>query len=130
MNSRPMAEQLTHYGIPGMKWGVRRDRLTSSYSKYKNGDQDGYIPGTDIKTTNYQKSIGYTAKESKDEFKFQLNEMLKEVSAIKKGINKGPDWLHDDLTASVMTKSEINEWLTEHNKYIMDSYNALLKELK
>lgn len=68
---------LTHYGVKGMKWGVRKDRPTRSerkqrekltkdvaaaqkYVKIRSGMQENAARASDEASRNYQKALGKT----------------------------------------------------------------------
>lgn len=55
------ASELVHYGVPGMKWGVRRDRAREKANKYQ-AKSDKYLDkGMNRK---YLTDIGYTMRKN------------------------------------------------------------------
>lgn len=109
-------DQLCHYGITGMRWGVRR---------YQNYDGTLTPEGLDRIRKHYYKSKEKVASLNKKVNKYEqkLNKELKKQSKLKR---KGPKLVGDDYLDTI-AKNEYADSEAKIQKKI-NNYEALVKE--
>lgn len=125
-------EDLYHWGIKGMKWGVRRYQnkdgsLTDAGGKRYNGKD--YEPRKsigqkikDYKTSVKRKKNLKKAREARVEKKKQEAEQKAAAEKRKKDVESGK------ISAKNMTSEELNEWINKLN--LEKKYNDLMKETR
>ena len=89
--------ELSHYGVPGMKWGVRRTGASSASSKTKKGP-----PSEDYKRMQDMKKRGTknlsTAELKELTGRMQLEKQYKDLS--KASVSKGRAFVKDTLKST------------------------------
>lgn len=115
--------ELSHYGVPGMKWGVRRSGTSSKSSKNKKGP-----PSDDYKRMQEMKKRGtknLTTAELKElTGRMQLEKQYKDLS--KASVSKGKAYVSDLLkttgkeVAKETLKNAAKKGLENSTKYVAD----------
>lgn len=95
---KPSLEELTHHGVPGMKWGVRKDRDSSSGPTRKEARKEIAAVGKTARQTIKESRNAKTASERKAAAKKYETEVLKKI--------KSPEFKEAYNKANTMSKGE------------------------
>ena len=115
--------ELSHYGVPGMRWGVRRSGASSTSSRIKKGP-----PSEDFKRMQEMKKRG-TKSLSTSELReltgrMQLEKQYKDLS--KASVSKGRAFVEDTLKstgkeiAKETIKNAAKKGIENSIKYVAD----------
>lgn len=115
--------ELSHYGVPGMRWGVRRSGASSTSSRIKKGP-----PSEDFKRMQDMKKRGtknLTTSELRElTGRMQLEKQYKDLS--KAQVSKGKVFVQDTLkstgkeVAKEALKNATKKGLENGVKYVAD----------
>lgn len=90
-----MSDSLSHYGVPGMKWGVRKDRTSKSSQKHTRKEQSARNKRADAKARRRQISEG-----DMDAMIRRLEKEQKLNKLIDQDLNPGKAFVKDVLNTS------------------------------
>lgn len=97
-----MSNELIHYGVPGMKWGVRHDKPSNGYTKTKN------------KYKTSKTKYNAAKKEQKNAIKETTKSLNKSVSDIIEKAKSGYDFMQQQAIQQQMN-TNFNDWAMQES---------------
>lgn len=111
MNTRPYSDELTHYGVKGMKWGVRRIKKTLRDPSKTQKEIQTKLD----KSPKLQKMARQADKMAKDVFKDLFGDRYSDLD--KKKIKRGLNFCSSSSLQNTMNMSM-------HNMMMQQSYTS------
>lgn len=121
VSSEVLDDYLAHYGVKGMRWGVRRSRSAKAKERSKKG-------GAKKRTNSEKERIKKAKRKAKTDIKIAKINAKKEAAIREEQAKVRASSTKNPRPASQMTNAELQEVINRHNLEV--NYNRIIESQK
>lgn len=130
--------ELKHYGIPGMRWGVRRD-VGRNGRVVKRGSAGGAPKASRSESSDYKSTKKLRAKDLRQmsnaeiqelNRRLQLEKSYNELMKQKSTINKGQKAVKDTLAVVGTVNEGVKAWNSPAGKYVRQETKKVVRSVR
>lgn len=136
------SETLSHHGVKGMRWGVRKDPRTTASSRVANEGGTKYnihygrFGGQTIRNSSGKKMSGRTQRALEKSIKARDVQEYRKMKKLKRAANSGLTYVGNSASTAMMvsvinaaTQGSRDSAKTQYQKMIIDEGNRYVDEL-